>query len=196
MRKHQTFHAVVFRQLERLKKNREPYMDDVTVLAEKIKGSLKSISLNLEQISDFKGAESVQSEVLRNVSEIEEMIYNFFENIDGFRVLVNDIEGLEMPPPPEVLDSVLEGLNTEKEILEELLTLSRDFSKAANHFIQNAKLGENSQEALETGKEKLNDVIKCFSNFQTQVSNTTQELNLLVKSLSKKQKVSKAFEKL
>lgn len=196
MRKHQTFHAVVFRQLERLKKNREPYMDDVTVLAEKIKGSLKSISLNLEQISDFKGAESVQSEVLRNVSEIEEMIYNFFENIDGFRVLVNDIEGLEMPPPPEVLDSVLEGLNTEKEILEELLTLSRDFSKAANYFIQNAKLGENSQEALETGKEKLNDVIKCFSNFQTQVSNTTQELNLLVKSLSKKQKVSKAFEKL
>ncbi len=196
MRKHQTFHAVVFRQLERLKKNREPYMDDVTVLAEKIKGSLKSISLNLEQISDFKGAESVQSEVLRNVSEIEEMIYNFFENIDGFRVLVNDIEGLEMPPPPEILDSVLEGLNTEKEILEELLTLSRDFSKAANYFIQNAKLGENSQEALETEKEKLNDVIKCFSNFQTQVSNTTQELNLLVKSLSKKQKVSKAFEKL
>lgn len=196
MRKHQTFHAVVFRQLERLKKNREPYMDDVTVLAEKIKGSLKSISLNLEQISDFKGAESVQSEVLRNVSEIEEMIYNFFENIDGFRVLVNDIEGLEMPPPPEILDSVLEGLNTEKEILEELLTLSRDFSKAANYFIQNAKLGENSQEALETEKEKLNDVIKCFSNFQAQVSNTTQELNLLVKSLSKKQKVSKAFEKL
>ncbi len=196
MRKHQTFHAVVFRQLERLKKNREPYMDDVTVLAEKIKGSLKSISLNLEQISDFKGAESVQSEVLRNVSEIEEMIYNFLENIDGFRVLVNDIEGLEMPPPPEILDSVLEGLNTEKEILEELLTLSRDFSKAANYFIQNAKLGENSQEALETEKEKLNDVIKCFSNFQAQVSNTTQELNLLVKSLSKKQKVSKAFEKL
>ncbi len=171
-------------------------MDDVTVLAEKIKGSLKSISLNLEQISDFKGAESVQSEVLRNVSEIEEMIYNFFENIDGFRVLVNDIEGLEMPPPPEILDSVLEGLNAEQEILEELLTLSRDFSKAANYFIQNAKLGENSQEALETEKEKLNDVIKCFSNFQAQVSNTTQELNLLVKSLSKKQKVSKAFEKL
>ncbi|MEX2721639.1 MAG: hypothetical protein Q6362_009565 [Candidatus Wukongarchaeota archaeon] len=195
MRKHQTFHTVVFRQLERLKKNREPYMDNVTVLAEKIKGSLKSISLSLEQISDFKEAESVQSEVLRNVSEIEEMIYNFLESIDGFRELVNDIEGLEIPPPPEILDSVLEDLNAEREILGELLTLARDFSKAANYFIQNSKLGENSQEALETGKEKLNDVIKCFSNFQTQVSNTTQELNLLVKSLSKKQKVSKAFEK-
>jgi DNA repair ATPase RecN len=195
LRKHQTFHTVVFRQLERLKKNREPYMDNVTVLAEKIKGSLKSISLSLEQISDFKEAESVQSEVLRNVSEIEEMIYNFLESIDGFRELVNDIEGLEIPPPPEILDSVLEDLNAEREILGELLTLARDFSKAANYFIQNSKLGENSQEALETGKEKLNDVIKCFSNFQTQVSNTTQELNLLVKSLSKKQKVSKAFEK-
>ena len=57
MRKHQTFQTVVFRQLEKLKKKREPYMDNVTVLAEKIKGSLKSISSDLERISDFKEAE-------------------------------------------------------------------------------------------------------------------------------------------
>ena len=171
-------------------------MDNVTVLAEKIKGSLKSISSDLERIGDFKEAEVAKSDLLRSVNEIEEMIYNFFENIDGFRELVNDIEGLEIPPPPEILDSVLESLDAEQEILEELLTLTRDFSKAANYFIQNSKSSENLQDALDTKKEKLNDVIECFSNFQTQVSKTTQELNRLVKSLSKKQKISKAVDKL
>lgn len=196
MRKHQTFQTVVFRQLEKLKKKREPYMDNVTVLAEKIKGSLKSISSDLERVTNFKEAEVIKSDLLRSVNEIEEMIYNFFENIDGFRELVNDIEGLEIPPPPEILDSVLEGLNAEKEILEELLTLTRDFSKATNYFIQNSKSSENPKDALDAKKEKLNDVIESFSNFQTQVSKTTQELNRLVKSLSKKQKISKAFDKL
>ena len=196
MRKHQTFQTVVFRQLEKLKKKREPYMDNVTVLAEKIKGSLKSISSDLERIADFKEAEAIKSDLLRSVNEIEEMIYNFFENIDDFRELVNDIEGLEIPPPPEILDSVLESLDAEQEILEELLTLTRDFSKAANYFIQNSKSSENPQDALDTKKEKLNDVIESFSKFQTQVSKTTQELNRLVKSLSKKQKISKAFDKL
>ncbi len=196
MRKHQTFQTVVFRYLEKLKKKREPYMDNVTILAEKIKGSLKNISSNLELIADFKEAEAIKSDLLRSVNEIEEMIYNFFENIDDFRELVNDIEGLEIPPPPEILDSVLESLDAEQEILEELLTLTRDFSKAANYFIQNSKSSENPQDALDTKKEKLNDVIESFSKFQTQVSKTTQELNRLVKSLSKKQKISKAFDKL
>jgi len=75
LRKHQTFQTVVFRQLEKLKKKREPYIDNVTVLAEKIKGSLKSISSDLEQIGDFKEAEAVKSDLLSSVSEIEEMIY-------------------------------------------------------------------------------------------------------------------------
>ncbi len=171
-------------------------MDNVTILAEKIKGSLKNISSDLELIADFKEAEAIKSDLLRSVNEIEEMIYNFFENIDDFRELVNDIEGLEIPPPPEILDSVLESLDAEQEILEELLTLTRDFSKAANYFIQNSKSSENPQDALDTKKEKLNDVIESFSKFQTQVSKTTQELNRLVKSLSKKQKISKAFDKL
>ena len=196
MRKHQTFQTVVFRQLEKLKKKREPYIDNVTVLAEKIKGSLKSISTDLERTNDFKEVTVVKSDLLSSVSEIEEMIYNFFENIEGFRELVNDIGGLEMPPPPEILDSVLEGLKTEKEILEELLTSTRDFSKAANYFIQNSKSSENPTDALDVKKEKLNNVIESFSNFQTQVSKTTQELNRLVKVLSKKQKISKAFGKL